>query len=150
MKQMQLPESMMVTINYEDKNLPANVPEFKPAVHLDGDNYIETRQAALVSSNLEKAIDKGIQIAAKLSTAWAFSDFTAKQKLQYLIFPEGILYDKKNNTFRTTRVHSLFAAIPLLADILDKNKTGNHQNDYLLSSSVGTTRFELATPSTPC
>jgi hypothetical protein len=33
MKQMQLPESMMVTINYEDKNLPANVREFKPAVY---------------------------------------------------------------------------------------------------------------------
>jgi len=41
----------------------------------------ETAQDALVSSNLEKAIDKEL-----------------KQNLQYLVYPEGILYDKKNNT----------------------------------------------------
>jgi site-specific DNA recombinase len=92
-----------------------------------------------VSSNLEKAIEKGLEIASKLSTVWASSDFTAKQKLQYPIFPEGIMYDKKNNTVRTTRINSLFAPISLLADILDKNKTGNHQNSCLLSGQVGMT-----------
>jgi hypothetical protein len=70
----------------------------------------ETRQAAIVSSNLEKAIDKGLEIAANLSTACASGGCANKQKLQYLIFPDEILYNnKRNNTFRTTRVHSLFA-----------------------------------------
>ena len=106
----------------------------------------ETAQAVLVSSNLEKAIDKGLKIASELSTVWASSDFAPKQNLQYLVFPEGIMYDKKNNTVRTTRINSLFAAIPLLAGGSEKNKTGNHQNDYLLSSTVGMTGFEPATP----
>jgi len=37
----------------------------------------------------------------------------------------------------TTRVNSLFAAIPLLANVLEKNKIGNLKKDYLLSSQVG-------------
>jgi len=38
-----------------------------------------------------------------------------KQTLQYLLFPEGILYNKINDTFRNTKINSLFYSIRYLA-----------------------------------
>jgi hypothetical protein len=39
MKQMQVPESMHVNIDYEEKGIPASVREFRPAVYKDGDSF---------------------------------------------------------------------------------------------------------------
>ena len=72
--------------------------------------------------------------------------YTVKQKLQYLVFPDGILYDKENDTVRTERVNSLFLQIPLLARDIDENQKGNQVNDCLFGSNVGRTGFEPATP----
>ena len=110
----------------------------------------ETTQAENSSSNLEKAVEKTLEIAQNLSQLWISGDFVTKQKLQYLIFPEGILYDKKTSTVRTPRVNELFRQIPLLTSVSEKKKKGNQTNDCLFGSNVGTTRFELATPCTPC
>ena len=44
------------------------------------------------SSNLKKAVEKGINTARKVAFTWDSSDYNSKQKLQYLIFPEGICY----------------------------------------------------------
>ena len=65
------------------------------------------------SSNLEKSMWKGLNIAANLSELWVFSDFDKKRKLQNLVFPEGILYNKQKNAVRTLRANTVFAAIPL-------------------------------------
>jgi hypothetical protein len=53
---------------------------------------------------------------------WLSSDYDDKQKLQRLIFPEGILYNKKKDPVRTLRVNSLFAPIPQLASFLNGNE----------------------------
>ena len=74
------------------------------------------------SSNLEKIIDKGMSIAENISKMWLSGGFEEKQKLQSLIFPEGILYDKQKDAVRTVRLNSLFAAIPQLTSILGGNK----------------------------
>ena len=39
-------------------------------------------------------------------------------------FPSGIGYDKQNDRVQTTRVNSIFSAIPLLAKDLEKTKNG--------------------------
>lgn len=106
----------------------------------------EITQKENSSSNLEKAIEKTLEIAQNLSQLWVAADFTTKQKLQYLIFPEGILYDKKTSTVRTTRVNELFRQIPLLTTVSEKKKKGNQTNDCLFGSNVGRTGFEPATP----
>lgn len=36
---MQLPEEMLVAIDYEDDNIPLNAREFRPAVYKDGNSY---------------------------------------------------------------------------------------------------------------
>jgi len=56
--------------------------------------------------------------------AWVSSDYSDKYRLQYLIYPDGILYNKENNTVRTPRVNSLFTAISYLSYISTENKNG--------------------------
>ncbi|MEO5892232.1 MAG: hypothetical protein ABIQ31_18440 [Ferruginibacter sp.] len=52
------------------------------------------------SSNLEKSVLKGLEIAKNISAVWTSSDFYGKQKLQNLVFPEGILYNKEKDAFK--------------------------------------------------
>jgi hypothetical protein len=73
---------------------------------------------------LEIAVKKGIVISKKESQLWVSSDYSDKQRLQYLIYPDGILYDKENNTLRTLRVNNLFTAISYLSYISAENKNG--------------------------
>ena len=46
----------------------------------EGDN------GELISSNLEKGVEKSLEIVQNLSTVWGSSDYAMKQTLQYLIF----------------------------------------------------------------
>lgn len=75
----------------------------------------ELSKSQLSSSILEIAVKKGITISKKLSQLWVSSDYSDKQRLQYLIYPNGMLYNKENNTLRTPRVNSLFAVISFLS-----------------------------------
>ena len=52
--------------------------------------------------------------------------------------------------FRTSKVNLVFAAIPQLNCISGSDKQKQYGIKTILSSYVGTTRFELATPCTPC
>jgi hypothetical protein len=56
--------------------------------------------------------------------AWVSSDYSDKYRLQYLIYPDEILYNKENNTLRTPRVNILFIAISYLSYISAENKNG--------------------------
>ena len=42
---------------------------------------------------------------------WVLGDYHTKQKLQKLVFPEGVAYDKENNDHRTEKVNSVFVLI---------------------------------------
>jgi hypothetical protein len=53
----------------------------------------EISQHGSLSSNLKKSIEKGLKISQNISQIWISGDFYDKQKLQYLLFPEGMLYD---------------------------------------------------------
>jgi site-specific DNA recombinase len=107
---------------------------------------LEMGKNEISSSNHEKIIEKGILIAGNLSQLWISADFTNKQKLQYLVFPEGILYNKKNHTVRTDKINSLFAAIPHLKQVLGDKEKGNSEKNCLKSTLVPGTGIEPAHP----
>ncbi len=98
------------------------------------------------SSNLEKIIDKGLEIAENLSELWGSSDFDEKRKLQSLVFPDGIIYSKKTDSVRTPRVNSLFAPIPYLISDLYENKNGHSEKSDRNSYLVARTGFEPVSP----
>lgn len=107
---------------------------------------IELHHSSKMSSNLNKALEKSLEIAQNLSQSWVLADYYDKQRLQYLIFPDGMLYDKKNDVVRTTRMNSIFRQIAVQGSLLEENKKDNLDIDCLFSNEVGRTGFEPATP----
>ncbi len=90
-------------------------------------------------SNLKKSIEEGITFSTKLPTACISSPESTKEKLQKLVFPEGIIYSKKNEAFRTEKVNSFFAMIADAAKDSAENKKGNKVSPCL-SLSAGYSR----------
>jgi site-specific DNA recombinase len=101
------------------------------------------------NSNLENAINYATKIALKLPEIWRLSDFGEKEKLQKLLFPNGIKIDVQNSTFRTEQVNKVFEYIALQQRVSSNHTNKKTDISVGFSSQVGTTRFELATPSTP-
>jgi site-specific DNA recombinase len=110
----------------------------------------ELDHSTIDSSNLDKGIEKCLQIAQNIGAAWVEASFENKQRLQNLVFPEGILYNKLKGVVRTPRVNSLFAAIEPLKRITAENKKGNSVRNRLKSDKVPRTGFEPAHPFERC
>lgn len=106
----------------------------------------ELEKSSFDGANLEKAVEKCLQIAENISSAWSSATFEKKRRLQELVFPEGILYNKQKDTVRTLRTNSLFAEMPLLVKVLEENKNGNSEKNCHNISSVPRTGIEPAHP----
>jgi hypothetical protein len=68
--------------------------------------------STISSSNLEKAINKALKLSSELGKLWSNGGLPQKKKIQDLVFPSGIGYDKSNNRVQTKRVNSIFKLIP--------------------------------------
>lgn len=90
----------------------------------------------LKKSNLDVFIEKALHIASNLSDLWDSSTFEGRQKLQFLLFPEGIYYDKKNDQCRTDRVNSIFYTIATITSSYEGNKKGEDKPKFILPPSV--------------
>jgi site-specific DNA recombinase len=55
----------------------------------------------ITSSNLQMAIDKALIMSSNLSEIWVSGDLHLKRKIQNLVFPSGMGYDKQNDRIRT-------------------------------------------------
>ncbi|NOQ72507.1 MAG: hypothetical protein GQ574_10925 [Crocinitomix sp.] len=71
--------------------------------------------STISSSNFQIAIDNALKTPSNLSKLWASGDLPQKKKIQNLVFPSGIGYDKLKSKVQTKRVNSVFSAIPLLS-----------------------------------
>ena len=98
------------------------------------------------SSNLIQIIEKGLRIAGNLSETWALSNYDDKRKLQNLVFPDGILYNKQKDAVRTPKINSIFAPIPILTRVAKENKKGHLHKSDLNSHLVPGTGIEPALP----
>lgn len=94
------------------------------------------RPFSFSTANLENYVNRSIEIVSKLPSMWDSSDFTRKQELQKLIFPEGIYYNKKNDQTRTTKINSLFCLIVGQECISEEKKKGLSYEFKLKSLSV--------------
>ena len=106
----------------------------------------ELQKCDLNGSNLEIAVEKCLAIAQNISSTWVESSYLSKQRLQKLVFPEGILYSKKNGAVRTIRANSLFGLIPPLVRVIAENKNGDSKENRQKSSTVPKTGFEPVHP----
>lgn len=103
-------------------------PELRGEIAMLDNEYLRIQQAN--SSNLDAVIEKAMKISENLREMWVSSDFRGKVKLQSLVFPEGIRYNRENDVVRTTRVNSLFLLIQQLTRLSEgQKKGGNSQLD---------------------
>jgi hypothetical protein len=75
-------------------------------------------------------------MSSNLSELWTSGDLPQKKKIQRLVFPSGIGYDKLNSKVQTKRVNSIFSAIPLLSKGFSKIKSGEMINKNQFSALV--------------
>ena len=101
--------------------------------------------STISSSNLQIAIDKALKMSSNLSDLWASGDLPQKKKIQSLVFPSGIGYDKLKGKVQTKRVNSIFSAIPLLSTDLAKIKSGEPVDFNQFSARVTPTGFKPVT-----
>ena len=76
-------------------------------------------------SNLEQCVNIIMDYIVNLPSSWALMAYKDKQLLQFLLFPEGIRYSKKNNECRTTKINSVFSYISGLVQDLAEIKMGD-------------------------
>ncbi len=101
-------------------------------------------------SNLEKLVEKTINYATKLKPLWDLGDYKEKQKLQFLVFPEGMLYNRKNDACRTPRINSVFLYMQQLAKVIAENKSGNKTKLSSVPALVESIGVEPTTSCMPC
>ena len=101
--------------------------------------------STISSSNLQIAIDKALKVSSNLSELWTSGDLSQKNKIQNLVFPSGLGYDKSNGKVRTTIVNSIFSCIPDISKELRETKSGEPVKNNQFSAWVTPARFEPAT-----
>ena len=101
-------------------------------------------------SNLEQCVNIIMDYIANLPSSWALMAYKDKQLLQFLLFPEGIRYSKKNNECRTTKINSVFSYISGLVRDLAEIKMGDIKLSFNIPHLVvppgiepGTHRFSV-------
>src|SRR5690606_17422937 len=96
-------------------------------------------------SNLSQFIDQALNVVANLHEMWTLGNYSIRQRLQYLIFPEGIFYNKKNDECRTERLNYIFALINNISEDYHKKERGQLNELIQLSPLVARERVELST-----
>lgn len=69
-------------------------------------------------------IDHSLEIISNLSNFWVSGDYDDKRKLQEVLFPSGVLFDKQSNNYRTQQVNAILQLTHSISDELVGNKNG--------------------------
>ena len=91
-------------------------------------------------SNPEEVINQAIALSSNLAMVWRSSNTGAKEKLQTLVFPDGIIYDRQNEAFRTPKVNYIFNRIAQQVGNTVTNEKGtdyHFDNQSLLADQTG-------------
>ncbi|SHN45591.1 hypothetical protein [Chitinophaga sp. CF418] len=83
----------------------------------------ELQPSPINASNLEKYIDFATDRVTKPALVWDHSNYKEKQRMQKMIFPEGIHYNKENDQPRTAKINPLFALVADLTGTSYKEET---------------------------
>ena len=73
-------------------------------------------------SNLEGDVNEVLAMCCKLDCLWKDSSLETSQKLQNLLFPEGILWDKEKDDYRTFNENEALAVIARVSSSYENKK----------------------------
>ena len=96
----------------------------------------ELKRCTAVRSNLAEYTSTTLEIASSLGSEWEKFDFDVCQKIQALVFPEGVLWDNENRVARTENMNPFFAKIGLVLRSVGGMDAKNKDNPDELSCLV--------------
>ena len=96
-------------------------------------------------SNLNKYIDVTFEIASSLGSAWGKGDFKVCQKIQKLVFPNGVLWDNETRSYRTDGMNDFFFKLRLTRNSVEGAGQKEQDKSCDLSCLVAGAGLEPAT-----
>ena len=95
-------------------------------------------------SNPELCVQFAVNYSIKLKPTWTFASYTDQQRLQFLLFQEGIFYNRAEDKCRTTGVNEAFAYIAELERLLQKCKSRTSRKNFDSAAWVASAGIEPA------
>ena len=107
-----------------------------------GELQSKIENPSLSSSNLELAIDKALTLSESLEKIWVDGDLKQRQKLQNLVFPSGLGYDKSNDQSSNPKSERYFWLNPdfIEGNLKHKKRRTNSSESILRFSDPGRIR----------
>ncbi len=105
---------------------------------LDLQNQID--KTGISISNPEILIQKAVDLFQNLNEIWESGSVATKEQLQELIFPAGLVYDKKNGSFRTPQINRLLFSILETTghlEVIKKGTDSSVEDQSLYAESEG-------------
>ncbi len=87
-------------------------------------------------SNPEELLDEYVVFASELANCWRNGDYEERKIVQNILFPEGILFDKKIDAFRTSQVNEVIRLIAQISKNYGKKNRRQVNDIDDLSPSV--------------
>jgi site-specific DNA recombinase len=112
--------------------------------------YQRLQESSSHRSNLEEIVETVLDYAGKLPETWVDSPFAGKQKLQNVVFPAGITYNKKTDQVRTTLLNPTFCWIAQQQQEAGHEKSGISHLGLSYAALVENTGVEPVTFCMPC
>ena len=106
----------------------------------------ELEEAEIDISNIEKYTEEVLAFVCKLGSCWDNGSFQTRQKIQNLVFPTGVLWDKENKCYRTENMNEAIKIINAISATYKDEKEEATTDFALLSPQVGMRRLERPTP----
>jgi site-specific DNA recombinase len=97
------------------------------------------------NSNLEKGLKLVVKYCQNPLLWWENASIGQRMIFQNILFPEGIIYDRKNDRFQTPRTNTYFEPIPHLTDVLQGKKNGDSINFDAIPACVTSSGFKPET-----
>lgn len=86
---------------------------------------LELQDCSRDLSNLESKVGDIVTMCCKLGELWGDGDFYFRQKLQKLVYPEGIFFDKKKGDYRTENENEVFKIFRRISDNYKEEATSS-------------------------
>ncbi len=102
-------------------------------------------ESASLSSNFDEYLLKATEVCENLSKYWVLGDHDNKQRIQKMLFPEGLVVVPVSRVLLTDNLNQIFKLIPCLESVSEVDKKEKASKIADLSLSVARRRFELPT-----
>ena len=141
----QIEENLATAKNPKDKEVCRKVLDKMEAEREEILSQLEERDKSIL--NLNGYVNYGLSIRDNMLKLWKLGNLYQKKRIQNLIFPDGLVYNKENDDIEPINKNEFIFIFDLKStNCADKKRKTNHQNDDL-SPLVLEAGLEPAQPS---